>query len=82
MTNSRLHARRRFAPDDDIEFSFASHLLFFQSFVDSDAAMYEPSSSEGDLEASKAFKLHAYHETLWAQCDTLVQVLPSLKSVG
>jgi hypothetical protein len=26
----------------------------------------EPSSSEGGMQASKAFKLQAYHKTLWA----------------
>ncbi len=31
MTNSRLHARRRHAPDDDIEFYFLQVTEFFQS---------------------------------------------------
>ncbi len=32
----------------------------------------EPSSSEGDLEESKDFKLHTYHETIWAHSSSSI----------
>jgi hypothetical protein len=65
LTNSRMRVRGgRLKPDDNIDFFSFRVNNFFQSFED--AAVYRPSSSEGDMEASKAFKLHANHQTLWA----------------